>query len=424
MTRLIVFKLIFTVLTVTLLLFQIVIWKKISAKVLTWRFGKIFRTIYFTMVFAGQSVLWVGVFYPGRGMATSFPDWYEPIHRVVLAINYSHFFWVLPLGFVWLIGMVVKRLRASSPAAALAAPQGGGISRADFFKRAAGAAAFGVNLVPAVTTVGAISGMFLGSREIWVNEKQITLNNLHDDLKGLRVVQISDIHIGNLIGEKYLNFTLGLIRAAAPDYVFVTGDIIDNNNAFLPTAGTFFALLNSLLPPSTELRAGGRVFGVLGNHDYIDDGRAAAKGFTEAGLRILLNEVVTLRRGQGKLQLGGLDYPRLGQSRPAAMQNYFAALTPALRPEIPLVLMNHHPSDFEYLKHQKVDLVLSGHTHGGQINFSPNRNSFLNGASWGYKYYVDLYAEQGSQLYVNRGLGHWFPLRITCPPEVTVFTFV
>jgi len=439
MTRLLVFKLIFTVVTVTLLLFQIVIWKKISAKVLSWRFGKVLRAIYFAMVFTGQSVLWIGIFYPGRGMATSFPEWYEPIHRVVLAINYSHFFWVLPLGFVWLVGMVLRHLtsspspqrgegsqsaiaqdaKESNPPLSMSMERGPGgevISRVDFFKRVAGAAAFGINLVPAATTVGAISGMFLGSREIWVNEKQIKLNQMHDDLKGLRVVQISDIHIGNLIGEKYLNFTLGLIRAAKPDYVFVTGDIIDNNNAFLPTAGTFFALMNSMLP--------GRVFGVLGNHDYIDDGRAAAKGFTDAGLRILLNEVVTLKRGNGRLQLGGLDYPRLGQSRPAAMQNYFASLTPARKPEIPLVLLNHHPSDFEYLKHQKVDLVLSGHTHGGQINFSSNRNSFLNGAGWGYKYYVDLYAEHGSQLYVNRGLGHWFPLRIACPPEVTVFTFV
>ncbi len=414
MTRLLVFKLIFAVVTVTLLLFQIVIWKKISPKILSWRFGKISRALYFAMVFAGQSVLWIGVFYPGRGLATSFPEWYEPIHRVVLAINYSHFFWILPIGVLWLIGMVLKRIPVAHEF--IHGQRGSNISRADFFKRAAGAAAFGVNLIPAATTVGAISGMFLGSREIWVNEKQITLNHLHDDLKGLRVVQISDIHIGNLIGEKYLNFTLGLIRAAKPDYVLVTGDIIDNNNAFLPTAGAFSALLNALLP--------GRVFGVLGNHDYIDDGRAAAKAFTEAGLRILLNEVVTLKRGRGKLQLGGLDYPRLGQSRPAAMQNYFAALAPALRREIPLVLMNHHPSDFEYLKHQKVDLVLSGHTHGGQINFSSHRDSLLNGASWGYKYYVDLYAEQGSQLYVNRGLGHWFPLRITCPPEVTVFTLV
>ena len=109
------FKLIFSVVTITLLLFQIVIWKKLSPRILLWRFGKVFRALYFSMVFAGQSILWVGVLYPGRGIATSFPEWYEPIHRVLLAINYSHFFWVLPLGFFWLIGMVVRRLRNPPP---------------------------------------------------------------------------------------------------------------------------------------------------------------------------------------------------------------------------------------------------------------------------------------------------------------------
>ena len=115
MTRLLVFKLIFVVITVTLLLFQVVIWKKISPRVLAWRFGKSFRALYIAMVLAGQSVLWVGIFYPGRGMATSFPEWYEPIHRVVLAINYSHFFWVLPLGVLWLIGLVLKRTSLFAP---------------------------------------------------------------------------------------------------------------------------------------------------------------------------------------------------------------------------------------------------------------------------------------------------------------------
>jgi len=412
------FKLIFAVVTITLLLFQIVIWKKISPSLMQRRFGRIFRAFYFAMVFAGQSVLWIAVFYPGRGVATAFPDWYEPIHRVLLAINYSHFFWVLPLGFLWLAGMIMQRVRRAPAKAEQAADsnKSSAVSRHDFLRKAAGALSLGINFLPTATTAAAISGMFLGSREIWVNEKHIRLNNLHDDLKGLRIVQISDIHIGNLINEKYLNFTLGLIHAARPDYVVVTADIIDNNNVFLPTAGTFFSLLNAMLP--------GKIFGVLGNHDYIDDGRAAAKSFGEAGLRILLNEMVVIVRGRGKLQLGGLDYPRLGQSRPKAMQNYFASLKSTLTQDKPLILMNHHPSDFEYLKHQKVDLVLSGHTHGGQINFSSNRDSLLNGASWGYKYYVDHYSEFGSQLYVNRGLGHWFPLRVTCPPEVTVFTLV
>lgn len=414
MNRLLVFKLIFTVVTVTLLLFQIVIWKKISPAIARTRFPRIFRIAYFAMVAAGQSILWIGLLYPGRGIATSFPEWYEPIHRVLLAINYSHAIWLLPLGAIWLIGIGLKRIPIAHEL--IHRQSGSAVSRAAFLTKAAGAAAVAVNLIPAATSVAAISGMFLGSREIWLNQREVVLNNLHNDLKGLRVLQISDIHIGNLIGEKYLNFALGMIRAAKPDYVLVTGDIIDNNNAFLPVAGRFFALLNSLLP--------GRVYGVLGNHDYIDDGREAARGFGDAGLRILLNELVTLNRGRGKIQLAGLDYPRLGQSRGPAMQNYFARVRENRHPEMPLILMNHHPSDFEYLKNQQVDLVLSGHTHGGQINFSQDRDSLLNGARWGYKYYIDHYSENGSQLYVNRGLGHWFPLRVTCPPEITVFTLV
>ena len=75
MTRLLMFKLIFAVVTITLLLFQIVIWKKISPSLMQRRFGRIFRAFYFAMVFAGQSVLWIAVFYPGRGVATAFPDW-------------------------------------------------------------------------------------------------------------------------------------------------------------------------------------------------------------------------------------------------------------------------------------------------------------------------------------------------------------
>jgi len=106
------------------------------------------------------------------------------------------------------------------------------------------------------------------------------------------------------------------------------------------------------------------------------------------------------------------------------MQSYFAEVAAQRTVGAPFFLLNHTPADFEFLKQQRIDLVLSGHTHGGQINFSKAQNTLLNGAHWVYKYYIDYYTEQGSQLYVNRGLGHWFPLRINCPPEITVITLV
>ncbi len=422
MGRVIAFKVVVAIITLTLLAFQYVIWKRISSRLAAGNVLSRLRVGYWLFVGAGQAVMWFAVLYPGRGLLTTLPDWYQPVHGALLAINYSHFVWLLPLGFFWLIGIVYGRLRQTQSAQPSVLEAG--MSRSQFLRSALGTAAFGVNLLPAATSVTAISGIFLGSREITVIPKEIHLRGLHDDLKGLRVVQISDIHIGNLIGERYLNFTLGLLRDTRPDYVVVTGDIIDNNNAFLPVAANYFAQVEAMLKRPGDKTGNSRLLGVLGNHDLIDNGFVAGQGLSRAGLRILRNEVQAIRRGRGTLQIGGLDYPALGRGRTEIMKSYFAEVAEQRTAGTPLVLLNHNPADFEYLKHQQVDLVLSGHTHGGQINFSRSQNTLLNGAHWMYKYYVDHYAEHDSQLYVNRGLGHWFPLRVNCPPEITVITLV
>ncbi len=421
MGRVIIFKIILAIITLTLLAFQYVIWKKIASRFSDDTTVRRLRAAYWLFVGAGQLVMWFAVLYPGRGPETTLPEWYQPLHGALLAINYSHFFWLLPLGLFWLAGIVYCKFR-SQATSNQPAVSGEAVSRSEFLRRALGTAAFGVNLLPAATSVTAISGIFLGSKEIAVMPKETRLRGLHDDLKGLRLVQISDIHIGNLIGERYLNFTLGLIRDALPDYVVVTGDIIDNNNAFLPVAANYFAQIEAMLKRSTDKRGESRLYGVLGNHDLIDNGLVAAQGFNRAGLRILHNEVKLVRRGRGQLQIAGLDYPPLGRGRTEIMKQYFSQMSQKRNAEAPIILLNHNPADFEFLKGQQVDLVLSGHTHGGQINFSRAQNTLLNGAHWMYKYYVDHYAEGDSQLYVNRGLGHWFPLRVNCPPEITVIT--
>lgn len=422
MGRVIAFKVIVALISLTLLAFQYLIWKKLVSRFAAAKTRRHLQIAYWLFVGSGQAVMWFAVLYPGRGPATTLPEWYQPLHGMLLAINYAHFFWLLPLSFLWLIGMLYRRVRRVRPV--LPPRVAAGVSRYEFLRRALSTAAFGVNLLPAATSVTAISGIFLGSREITVIPKEIRISGLHNDLKGLRLVQISDIHIGNLIGERYLNFTVGLIRDARPDYVLVTGDIIDNNNAFLPVAASYFAQIAAILRRATDKPEERRLLGVLGNHDLIDNGLVAGQGLSRAGLRILRNELQTVRRGRGTLQIAGLDYPPLGRGRTEMMKSYFAQVKEMRNAETPLVLLNHNPADFEFLKTQSVDLVLSGHTHGGQINFSRSQNTLLNGAHWMYKYYVDHYAEQGSQLYVNRGLGHWFPLRVNCPPEITVITLV
>lgn len=129
------------------------------------------------------------------------------------------------------------------------------------------------------------------------------------------------------------------------------------------------------------------------------------------------------------LQIVGLDYPTIG-GRPRALdrlavsQEYFRTAHAGARPEWPTLVLNHHPGDFVYLRNEDVDLVLSGHMHGGQVLLSTDRDSPLALASNVAAYYIDLYQENGRQLYVNRGLGHWFPLRVQCPPEITLLTLV
>jgi hypothetical protein len=195
MSRLIAFKIVATVVTCALLLFQLVIWKKLAPRVARSRFRKIIRVAYFAMVFAGQSVMWFAVLIPGRGLTTTLPDWYLPIHGALLGINYAHFFWLLPLALLWLIGSILTRLTARLPIRTVESGPGkentDEISRSDFLKSGASTLAVGVNLLPTATSAATISGMFLGSREIWVNEKQINIKNLHEDLKGLRILQIS-----------------------------------------------------------------------------------------------------------------------------------------------------------------------------------------------------------------------------------------
>lgn len=427
MLRIFIFKLVLVTIALLILVLEIHIGKKLAARLRPLRSFKILKRAYLVFILAGQSVMLLAIFYPGRGPETTLPHWFQPLYGSLMAINYAHAVWLVPFGLMALVMFLVKKAYARKSSAqgiaeASTAENEEGITRWDFLNKSAALFGFAANFLPTATSVGAISGIFLGSKEIVTMPKEIHIRSLHDDLKGVKIVQISDIHVGTLIGERYLGFTLDLIRNAKPDYIVVTGDIIDSNNVFLPVAARYFRAIEQIVPQSKK--GPPRLLGVLGNHDLIDDGEAVAKGLTQAGLKILRNSSVTITRGRGSLQIAGLDYPRDMSSRFSIMQNYFAQTQASLKREIPLVVLNHHPSDFEFLKTQRVDLALSGHTHGGQINFSEDRASPLNATTYIYKYYIDHYSEAASQLYVNRGLGHWFPLRIHCPPEITVLTLV
>ncbi len=277
-----------------------------------------------------------------------------------------------------------------------------------------------LDILPFASVALSFTASFGGSREVVTENVQIRIKNMHNDLEGFKILQISDIHIGQLINEEYLKMCKDIISSLKADLLIVTGDIIDNNSYFLPLAGRFFHSIKQQFPYGA--------YGVMGNHDYIDYGDKIATQLTQSGLRILRNEMVTIRRGKGKIQILGMDYPnpleRQWGKRMKMAKQYFKMTSLQKKEYVPTIVLNHHPSDFAFLQKENIDLVLSGHTHGGQIRLSNNRNSPLSFASLGLDYYIGHYKEKGTQLYVNRGLGHWMPVRINCPPEITVFEMI
>lgn len=238
----------------------------------------------------------------------------------------------------------------------------------------------------------------------------IPLRHLPREFDGFQIAQISDIHIEN--GDMRARFPAICERVTSlkPDCIVVTGDFITYPNNW---SQEYFARTLPLL----KAREG--VFGVRGNHDAVSiDGQPDAhcnmrKAMKEGGVRELFNTVHTLERGGAKLHLCGVDDPWLGQPD-------IAAVEARVEPGEAAVLLAHEPDlALDYARNEKFGLMLSGHSHGGQIclpggiplRVPPLSELFPRG----------LYQTQGMWHYTNRGLGTVGPtMRFFARPEITM----
>lgn len=222
-------------------------------------------------------------------------------------------------------------------------------------------------------------------------------------LDGYRIVQISDIHIGAMLGAGFAREIARRVNALAPDLVAVTGDLVDGRADHLAAE----------VEPFASLRARDGVFFVTGNHDFYSGAAAWSRRVGELGMRALRNESLVIERDGARFALAGVDDHRAamlpgegGEDLDAALRDVDAALA--------LVLLAHDPSTFVRAHRMGVDLQISGHTHGGQI--------------WPFHYLVRLavpfvagaYRRGDAQLYVSRGTGFWGPpMRLGAPAEIT-----
>jgi len=262
------------------------------------------------------------------------------------------------------------------------------------------------------------AGLALYSGEISRHEldivyRPIAIANLPEPFHGYRIVQISDIHLDEYTEPFFLERIVRHVNTLAPDLVLLTGDFITHGSLTFIAGGHALRRCAEIL---TTLTAPLR-YAVLGNHDVNFDAPEVVRALTAHGTPVLVNQYLPVERKGSRFWLCGVDDP--GTSSP----NLDLAI-PA-KPDGPVILMAHEPdyadSVIAHPRGHLVDLMLSGHSHGGQV-----RLPFLGPLilpPMGLKYPEGHYRFDQMQLYVNRGIGTvGLPFRLNCPPEITVIT--
>ena len=293
------------------------------------------------------------------------------------------------------------------------------ISRIDFLKKTALIA----SIIPFSTLM---FGVLKSAFDYTIHHQKLKIPNLPNAFKGLKIVQISDIHTGSFISKDPLEKAIKMIEDQQPDIIFFTGDLV---NEITEEALPFMDTLNKIKAPLG-------VFSILGNHDYgdyfypKDDTEGKAHNYTlmkavhkKLGWNLLLNENYILRKDNERLAILGVEnwgselrFPKYGDIDKAKE----GCLTDDVK-----LLLSHDPSHWDAHvtpNHPDIAATFSGHTHGMQFGIE------IPGFKWSpsqyiYKNWAGLYAEKNQQLYVNRGLGFLgYPGRVGILPEITVFT--
>ena len=264
---------------------------------------------------------------------------------------------------------------------------------------------------------------FMNSRALSLSRIEVRLKRLPPMFDGLKVGQITDIHAGPLVSQAQLRMGVDLLQAARPDLVVLTGDFVSGATKILRTSYGGFNQrhYDYCLEELSKIRAPLGVFAVLGNHDFWSGTEVAEKivaGLEQIGVRVLRNDAVFLEREAERLYLVGVDDYWEGSYNLA--QSLRGIPEDSCR-----ILLSHNPDvneDIE-LSRSRIDCVISGHTHGGQIVLPLIGAPYLP-SPFGQKYRAGLVSDGERRTYVSRGLGVFFvPVRLNCPPEVTLLTF-
>jgi predicted MPP superfamily phosphohydrolase len=234
-----------------------------------------------------------------------------------------------------------------------------------------------------------------------VNEERIWLDALPDAFSGLRVVQISDIHHGWFLSQEWLAQAVQQANRLHADIVVLTGDFVTYSRANIEPAAEILSRLRS--------RYG--VFAVLGNHDFRVGADAVTLALRRQRIQVLRNQHITVQFGGASLYVAGVDDYGYGADVRRAVRG--------IPRDAAIVLLAHNPRIISLASRHGVSLVLSGHTHGGQVNL-PLLGTVYGRSPERLRYKIGWDRLGATQIYVSRGIGTIvLPWRLRCPAEIT-----
>ena len=236
-----------------------------------------------------------------------------------------------------------------------------------------------------------------------VSETDIFLRDLPERFEGFRITQLTDVHHSRIVGIEEVRRIVELANLTKPDLIALTGDYTTSYRRYIEPCAEALGALNA--PEG--------VWAVLGNHDHYTDPELTTRALEHNHISVLNNANTSLRRGSDVLQLSGIDdWSWAGTNWPRAFYG--------LDQKRPTVLLSHQPRVLDFAESEKVGLILSGHTHGGQIDL-PLIGPPARFATAELKYAQGLFRRGETQLYVSRGTGViGLPVRFGVRPEIAV----
>jgi uncharacterized protein len=256
-----------------------------------------------------------------------------------------------------------------------------------------------------VTGVGVVQAQQLPA----VREVDVPIAGLPPEAEGFRIVQISDVHVGPTIKGDFLSAVVDRINELEPDLVAVTGDLIDG----------WVEQLRDEVVSLGRIRARHGAFFVTGNHEYYWDGLAWCDEARRLGLTVLVNEHRVIDHDGAKLVLAGVPDISAGGMVAAHASDPAKAREGAPDDCCATILLAHQPRSIYAAAKAGYDLMISGHTHGGQY-FPMNLLVYL-----AQPYVAGLERHEDTWIYVSRGTGYWGPpVRVGAPHEITLLRLV